>query len=392
MLLAGFALFIGGKLPYDCDIEKIRDHLMRKNTTACYYPDYLQLEKILQAQNPVSKAYGHEAHDEMLFIITHQAYEIWFKQILHELHSITPLFAQDNIHERDLEKITHRLKRITVIQKVLLQQLAVIETMTPLDFLDFRDYLIPASGFQSIQFKEIEIILGLKSKYRVNFDQKSFYARLREDHRDYLLDLESKPSLLELVDIWLSRIPFLQFEHFDFWLSYEKAVDNMLDNDKKIIQTLSEISTEERNFQLTDLDNTRANFAALLDADKYQQLQQTGKFRFSRKSLLSAVFINLYREEPMLQAPFQLLTTLLEIDEGFTQWRSQHVLMVHRMLGSKIGTGGSSGHEYLQQTTQNNKFFSDLFNLSTFLIPRSALPILPDSLKRALDYHYQEKG
>ncbi len=363
---------------------------MRKNTRECYYPDYLQLNKFLGAQHPVSKDYGHEAHDEMLFIITHQAYEIWFKQILHELHSILPLFDQATIHPRELEKITHRLKRITVIQKVLLDQLAVMETMTPLDFLDFRDYLIPASGFQSIQFKEIEIILGLKSQYRINFDQKSFYSRIRSDHRDYLIKLEQSPSLLELVDSWLSRIPFLQFENFDFWESYAHAVDAMLANDKKIIQNLSGVTDKEKQFQLKDLANTRSNFDALLSAEKYQTLQDSGKFRFSRKSLLSAVFINLYRDQPMLQAPFQLLTTLLEIDEGFTQWRSQHVLMVHRMLGSKIGTGGSSGHEYLQQTTLNNKFFMDLFNLSTFLIPRSALPVLPDKLKRALDYHYDE--
>ncbi len=362
---------------------------MRKNTQACYYPDYLQLNKIIDAQHPVSTDYGKEAHDEMLFIITHQAYELWFKQVLHELNSVIPMFKSETVQEQNLGKIIHRLKRITSIQQVLLDQLTVIETMTPLDFLDFRDYLIPASGFQSIQFKEIEILLGLKSKYRVNFDQQSFYSRIREDHRDHLINLEQQPSLLELVDSWLSRMPFLEFGEFAFWESYSNAVDAMLESDKKIILSLTEISEEDRSFQLKDLDSTRDNFAALLDQERYQELVADGKFRFSRNALLAAIFINLYRDEPMLQAPFQLLTTLLEIDENFTKWRSQHVLMVHRMLGSKIGTGGSSGHEYLRQTTNNNRFFTDLFNLSTFLIPRSALPQLPVSVKKAMSYFYQ---
>ncbi len=363
---------------------------MRKNKEACYYPDYLQLNKIIDAQHPVSKEYGNEAHDEMLFIITHQAYELWFKQVLHELHSILPLFNNSIVKERDLGKIIHRLKRITVIQQVLLDQLSVIETMTPLDFLDFRDYLIPASGFQSIQFKEIEILLGLKSKYRVNFDQKSFYSRIREDHRDYLIKLENQPSLTDLVDEWLSRTPFLEFGDFAFWESYEEAVDRMLEKDAESIRSLPGLSEEEINFQLNDLNNTKDNFSALLDEKQYQKLKKDGKFRFSRDALLAAVFINLYRDEPMLQVPFQLLTTLLEIDENFTKWRSQHVLMVHRMLGSKIGTGGSSGHDYLQQTTLNNRFFLDLFNLSTFLIPRSSLPELPASVKEAMSYFYKQ--
>jgi len=363
---------------------------MRKNKQACYYPDYLQLNKIIDAQHPVSKDYGNEAHDEMLFIITHQAYELWFKQVLHEINSVLPMFKSPTVQEHNLGKIIHRLNRITTIQQVLLDQLTVIETLTPLDFLDFRDYLIPASGFQSIQFKEIEILLGLKSKYRVNFDQKSFYSRIREDHRDHLIDLETKPSLLELVDSWLARMPFLEFGEFEFWTSYSDAVDEMLESDKQIILGLEELTEEDRAFQLKDLEVTRDNFDALLDEKRYQELLADGKFRFSRNALLAAVFINLYRDEPMLQVPFQLLTTLLEIDENFTKWRSQHVLMVHRMLGSKIGTGGSSGHEYLRSTTNNNRFFMDLFNLSTFLLPRSALPELPSSVKDAMSYFYQK--
>ena len=96
---------------------------------------------------------------------------------------------------------------------------------------------------------------------------------------------------------------------------------------------------------------------------------------------------NLYRDEPILHLPFRLLTALVELDEGFTTWRYRHVMMVQRMIGAKIGTGGSSGSDYLRQTTENNRFFRDLTLLSTFLLPRSALPQLPESLRAALDFH-----
>jgi tryptophan 2,3-dioxygenase len=134
-----------------------------------YYGDYLGLGKVLNAQEPKSGEVWRvpestdststsvpksvAAHEEMLFIVTHQAYELWFKQILHELDSILDIFKQVPVPESLLTLVVTRLDRIAVIQTVLLQQITVLETMSPLDFLDFRDYLYPASGFQSVQFR-----------------------------------------------------------------------------------------------------------------------------------------------------------------------------------------------------------------------------------------------
>ncbi|WP_246128715.1 tryptophan 2,3-dioxygenase family protein [Pleionea sediminis] len=361
---------------------------MQRNTTPCYYTDYLQLDKLLDSQHPESSKYGIEAHDEMLFIIVHQAYELWFKQILHEMHSIYGEFNQNQIPEKSMGRIVSRLDRIGAIQKLLIDQIGVLETMTPLDFLDFRDYLVPASGFQSIQFKEIEILLGLKSKFRINFDKDSFYKRLNEKDRTHLMELEEQPSLFDCVEKWLERMPFFEYGDFKFWDSYKQAVDKMLENDRAIIQNNDYLSESDREFQLKDLENTRRSFTALLDEEQYNLLKKEGKFRFSQKALLGAVFINLYRDEPIFQLPFQLLMGLLEIDEHFTTWRYRHVIMVQRMLGSKIGTGGSSGTDYLRQTTENNRFFKDLFSLSTFLLPRSALPELPEPLRKALNFYF----
>lgn len=359
---------------------------MQKNIKPCYYSDYLQLDKLLDAQHPESKNYGEEAHDEMLFILVHQAYELWFKQILHEINAILPVLSQKKVPEKELSTINLRLERIHKVQEVLVSQIDILETMTPLDFLDFRDYLIPASGFQSIQFKEIEIILGLKSEFRINFDKESFYSRLNEKDRNHLLALEEAPSLYDAVENWLARMPFLEFGRFNFWEQYQVAVKHMLDNDEKTLKDADYLTEAEKRFQLNDLNNTRANFAALFDAEKYNELKQQGVFRMRQEATLSAIFINLYREQPMLTAPFRLLQALVEMDVNFTLWRSRHVDMVMRMIGNKIGTGGSSGHDYLRQTTMNNKFFKDLMNITTFLIPRSALPELPQEVIDAMGY------
>lgn len=278
---------------------------MQKNTKPCYYPDYLQLDKLLDAQHPESKKYGAEAHDETLFIIVHQAYELWFKQILHEIHSILPVLSQSHVDESKISTVNLRLERVHRIQDVLVDQIDILETMTPLDFLDFRDYLIPASGFQSIQFKEIEILLGLKSEYRINFDKKSFYSRLNEQDRNYLMGLEEKPSLFDAVEKWLERMPFLEFGDFKFWNIFKDAVETMLNHDEKVLKEADYLSDAEKTFQLNDLENTRATFDALFDKDMYDKLKTQGRFRMSQEATLSALFINLYREQPMLNGPFR---------------------------------------------------------------------------------------
>ncbi len=357
---------------------------MQRNKTPCYYGDYLQLDKFLDSQHPVSPQYGEEAHDEMLFIIVHQAYELWFKQILHEIRWIHGAFNEPKLNTKLYGRIVQRLDRIIQIQKLLNQQIGILETMTPLDFLDFRDYLVPASGFQSIQFKEIEILLGLKMKYRINFDVKSFYNRLNDTDREHLMAMEEAPSLFDQVECWLERMPFLEKENFSFLSAYQQAVNNMLDSDLEIIETVDYLSDKDREFQRNDLEKTRQQFSALFDKTQFDQLINEGHVRMSQKAVLGAIFINLYRDEPAFQQPYQLLAKLVDIDEEFTQWRYRHTIMVHRMLGAKIGTGGSSGHDYLRQTTQNNRFFKDLFNLSTFLIPRSSLPALPENLEKSM--------
>ena len=139
---------------------------MTRPEDSLYYPAYLQLDRLLDCQHLESARQGSAAHDEMLFIITHQAYELWFKQILWELDAVMALFDVAAVEERAVGRAVAHLSRISEIQHVLIRQIDVLETMTPLDFLDFRDYLIPASGFQSVQFRLIENRLGMRPRER----------------------------------------------------------------------------------------------------------------------------------------------------------------------------------------------------------------------------------
>lgn len=357
---------------------------MKKNKEAVYYGDYLQLDKLLGAQSLQSEKYGQAAHDEMLFIVVHQAYELWFKQVLHELRSLLHIFRAEHVPDESLMTVVHRLERVGKIQHLLNQQIGIMETMTPQDFLEFRDYLVPASGFQSIQFKELEISLGLQRDTRIPFDQQSFYTRINESDRNYLRDLEQQPSLFACVDDWLARMPFLDMDDFAFAEHFKRAIEESQAKDEAILRSNELLSEDELASELKELESSKQNFAALFDADLYAQMQQEGRVRLSQRALQGALFINLYREEPVFNLPFQVLSGLAEMDDQMTIWRYRHVMMVQRMLGSKIGTGGSSGHDYLRKTTERNRIFTDLLNMATYLLPKSALPPLPDSVRSAL--------
>ena len=188
-----------------------------------YYSDYLQLDKIIGAQELESDKAGDHAHDEMLFIIIHQSYELWFKQILFEVGSVIDIMSQANIADNspDLFVVNHRLKRVVTILQTLIGKIDILETMTPLDFLDFRNRLRPASGFQSIQFKVLEAKLGLKMQNR--HGREYYTSQLRPDDKKIIEDIETTKPLIDSVNDWLQRTPF--FDNPEFWQGFEATGD-----------------------------------------------------------------------------------------------------------------------------------------------------------------------
>lgn len=336
-----------------------------------YYAEYLQLDNILNAQQPESAKEGIRADDEMLFIIIHQTYELWFKQILHEINIVREIFLKPNVPDNspDIYNAVSRLKRVCEILEVLVKQISVLETMTALDFLDFRDLLRPASGFQSIQFKTIEALLGLE--YANRHGHEYYLSQLTEHDRQRVQDAEKQTSLLVLLGQWLERMPLAEqnqhwsanhAENHGFWQQFRSAY-------------------------AADLSPAEAANLAVFDQLFMQADTYPAERRLSQAASKNALFIMMYRDYPLLQLPYELLSLLLEIDEQLSLWRYRHIHMVGRTIGKRVGTGGSSGAGYLKAAADSHMIFKEIAELTSFLMPRHRLPVLPDAVLSAMGYH-----
>ncbi|HUP19283.1 MAG TPA: tryptophan 2,3-dioxygenase family protein [Gemmatimonadota bacterium] len=238
------------------------------------YGSYLRLDELLSLQDPRS-----DEHDEILFIVIHQVYELWFKEILHELD-----FLDRRLEAGDLPMALHTLKRILTVLKIVVAQTDVLETMTPVDFTSFRDRLETASGGQSWQFREIEFALGIKDeRVLLEFAEGSEARRRLETRFD-------QPTLWDALLRYLDRAGY----------EIPRAV---------------------------------------------MQRDVTTKVETSEE--LQRVLIDVYRED---RATAELCERLVDLDEGFQEWRYRHIKMVERTIGTKRGTGGSSGVEFLKGT------------------------------------------
>jgi tryptophan 2,3-dioxygenase len=258
---------------------------------AVTYGTYLRVDDLLDLQQPRSD--GPE-HDELLFIVIHQVYELWFKEVLHELDYVRRLFEQD-----DSYRAQHTLKRILTILKVMVAQLDILETMTPLEFLSFRERLDAASGFQSDQFRQIEFVLGLKSERAV---ERFPAGRARTElERRY-----HEPTLWDAFLRYLSR----------------------------------------EGYAVPESQLSRDVIAAIDPSPEIQQILMTVYRRDAKNA--------------------ELCERLVDLDEGIQEWRYRHVKMVERTIGSRRGTGGSTGAAYLRETV-GRPIFPDLWEIRSQL-------------------------
>jgi len=336
-----------------------------------YYSDYIELDTILNSQHPRSFENMEDGNDEMLFIIIHQVYELWFKQVIFELDLVRNTFVRGHINDNspDMSNAVHKLKRIVKILELINQQVSVLETMTALDFLEFRNYLLPASGFQSRQFRLIEAKLGLKMEDRF---KKEYYKHTRkgslsENDSQAVSLVEGENTLKGLVIQWLERMPFFDEKFWvdykgasnehTFWEDYRRAYENSL---------------------------SRGETGRLAEFDKV--FFKEGRGQFPPQAMQAALFITLYRDLPIFRSPFELLNTLSEIDELLSNWRYRHFSMVRRMIGLRAGTGGTSGAGYLEGTFSQHYIFREITEVATFLIERSKLPELPNVLKEKVSF------
>ncbi|XP_062394416.1 NACHT, LRR and PYD domains-containing protein 3-like isoform X2 [Sardina pilchardus] len=336
------------------------------------YGKYLQLDKVLDAQSFLSESKGNKIHDEHLFIIFHQVCELWFKQILWELDSVREIFISGEVQNgRNMLTVLRRTNRMITIFKLLVEQFSILETMTAMDFYDFRQYLFPASCIQSLPFRLLEIKFGVAADRRISFRCQHYWKTFYGQESETLLRSEKELTLLQAVEKWLEG---LEEKEFNFWGKLEANITEEL---KKERAEIERAESEDKDEQMKDFIKQRELFASLFDEQRHDDLKSKGERRLSYKALQGALMIYFYREEPRFQVPFQLLTSLMDIDALMSKWRYHHVCMVHRMIGSKMGTGGTQGYRYLRSTVSDRyRVFVDLCNLATFLVPRHWVPKL----------------
>src|ERR1700752_812145 len=342
-----------------------------------YYSDYIELDKILNSQHPRSFESVEDGNDEMLFIIIHQAYELWFKQIIFELDLARNIFIRGDINDNsaDMSNVVHKLKRIGKILELINQQVGVLETMTALNFLEFRNVLLPASGFQSKQFRLIEAKLGLKmeQRYKTEYYKHTRRGSLSESDLREVNQAESESTLKELIIEWLERMPYLDER---YWKEYQQTAES---------------DSGDRHKFWVDYRNAYQNSLSKSEAGRLKEFDNVffdeGRGDISPSAMRAALFITVYRDLPIFQFPFELLNTLSEIDELLSNWRYRHFMMVRRMIGIRVGTGGTSGAGYLEGTLSQHYAFREITELATFLIERSKQPALPGALKEKASFN-----
>ncbi|MFL2969443.1 MAG: tryptophan 2,3-dioxygenase family protein [Candidatus Poseidoniaceae archaeon] len=346
----------------------------RKPEQRMTYGGYLRLEELLELQDG-PEGYGPApCNDEQHFIITHQAFELWFKMILRELKESHAILNSDHVEEKSLPKLVHHLERVTEIFRLLSNQWKVMETLAPQDFLSFRDKLGTSSGFESWQMRELEVLMGLENEQRMGgMDPLMHMRKLADEGKvsaKVLADFEATsnaPSLNDALNAWLARTPIngsLPESPGDEAITaafVEGHLEVMKHHGEKVIAHIVSIGHGEEAQVRPRIE------AAAIQAASF--LKPEGTVSRSRAGLL---FIESYPELPLLSWPRRLIDAFVGLEQSMLLFRSAHARMVERMIGRRMGTGGSSGVDYLDATTKY-RVFVDLWAVRTMLVKRDAL-------------------
>ena len=353
------------------------------------YWDYIKIEELLSLQGGLATSDVELANDEVMFITVHQIDELWFKLILRELVSVRNLFAQAPVPEQALASAVRGIRRMELLLHHIAQHFQVMETMTTRDYLAFRDKLSPASGFQSGQLREIEILLGLPDDDRIPLGHEHSYMQaLRGEggaetpaFRRVAARLQDKPTLLEAIREWLYRTPI------------RNSLPNMPNDEAEVRAFLDEYCNVHAHVleqtlaiaasgALTDSDRKRLEdryaketgaARAFLFADEVESPEERARTSRVRAAI---IFIESYRELPLLAWPREVIDAIVSFEQAFVIFRQRHARMVERVIGRRTGTGGSAGVDYLDQTALRYRIFRDVWAVRTLLVQKSELPPL----------------
>jgi len=359
------------------------------------YWEYIRVEELLSLQGGFDGDEAKVDNDEALFIVVHQIYELWFKLILRELTAARDLFCQNPVPDQRLASAARSFRRVIAIFEQAIQHFRVMETLTTRDFLEFRDRLIPASGFQSAQLREIEILLGLEDEARIPIGREGSYKEaLRTASGDpspatrrVEARVASGPSLRHVLYEWLSRTPVDGGSDPEAVRSFlQSYIAAQRDDCRRRVQIAI-----DKALTPGDVERLRARYEAeiaqaaafLMAEDDPAADEPTREKR--RAVRAGIVFIESYRELPRLSWPREVLDNVIAMEQAMLIWRQRHARMVERVIGRRTGTGGSAGVDYLDQTALRYRVFGDLWAVRTLLLRKPSVP----AIEHAEDYGFR---
>ena len=352
------------------------------------YWDYIRVEPLLALQSGIGAREAELTNDEVMFIVVHQIDELWFKLVLREMVSVRDLFARPSVPEQALASAVRGIRRMETILHQLSAHFALMETMTTRDYLAFRDKLTGASGFQSAQMREIEILTGLPDAERVPMGPQGSYQKALEEHdgsespalRRVRARLQDRPTLRDAVLEWLHRTPI------------QGSVPSQPDDAARVAAFAEAYLAAHRRSVERALEGARAQALAEADVRRLEE-RARAEIEYARAYLLAneepptsrarasrircaLVFIESYRELPLLAWPREILDGLTSFEQAFVIFRQRHARMVERMIGRRTGTGGSSGVDYLDGTALKYRIFREQWAVRTLLVRAQDLPPL----------------
>lgn len=350
------------------------------------YWDYIRVEDLLTLQRGINAAESELANDEVMFIVVHQIDELWFKLALRELLSVRNLFAQPHVEEQALASAVRGLRRMTVIFDKIATHFELMETMTTRDYLAFRDKLSPASGFQSAQLREVELLLGLDDSLRIPLGKETSYlAALKNSDgsaspasRRVEARSTDKPSLKDAIDAWLWRTPIhgsVPSAHGDEQIITTFVADYCASQEREI-RAFTDVAASQA-LTPEDADRIRKRYEQEIESARAYlgalDVEESARARV-RRIRAAIVFIESYRELPLLAWPREVLDSLVAFEQSMLVFRQRHARMVERVIGRRTGTGGSTGVDYLDQTALRYRVFRDVWAARTMLIREAVLP------------------
>lgn len=356
------------------------------------YWDFIKIEQLLGLQNGIAphEEPGVAHNDEVMFIVVHQIDELWFKLALRELVAIRDLFAAEHVPEQSLANAVRGIRRAVLLFGQVAQHFALMETLTTRDYLAFRDKLSPASGFQSAQLREIEILMGLDASDRIPLGHEDYMRALQNADgsespasRRVRARLADLPTLRQALHAWLYRTPIDGSvpSDPDDPAKVEAMIERFLAAHAKELEGTRAKAME---FALTEQDRERvgaryereiAGARAYLLAEDLADADATTRARRSRIRA-ALLFIESYRELPLLAWPREVVDSIVALEQAFVIFRQRHARMVERVIGRRTGTGGSAGVDYLDQTALQYRVFRDVWAVRTLLLRQAALPEL----------------